>query len=71
MIDVRLSLRSLSPGFARLGKTWGVLHVLLRRPCDMDYVHLAELAPSQEWFKSYRAEDMTWDGDGSCWPPFW
>ena len=61
VLDVRARPSSQLSGFAKVGKTGGDLQFLLRRLCDMDYVHLLELAPSSELLGGYRAGDLTWD----------
>lgn len=61
VIDIRLKPSSQLSGFAKVSKSGGDFEFLLQRLCDMDYVHLPELAPSDELFQSYRAGDMSWD----------
>ena len=61
VIDVRLKPSSQLSGFAKVSKSSGDLEFLLQRLCDMDYVHMTALAPSNELFRSYRAGDLTWD----------
>lgn len=62
VVDVRLRPSSQLSGFAKVSKSDGDFQFLLQRLCGMDYVHVPELAPSDELFKSYWAGDMTWDG---------
>ena len=61
VIDVRLRPSSQLAGFAKVSKSGGDFEYLLYRLCDMDYVHVPLLAPSDELFTSYRGGDITWD----------
>ena len=61
MIDVRLRPSSQLSGFAKVSQSDGDFQFLLRRLCGMDYVHVPDLAPSEELFKRYRGGDLTWD----------
>ena len=61
VLDVRARPSSQLSGFAKVGQTDGDLQFLLLRLCDMDYVHLTELAPSRELLAEHRAGDLTWD----------
>ena len=61
VLDVRARSSSQLSGFAKVGKTDGDFQFLLRRLCDMDYVHVPELAPSNELLSDYRAGDLSWD----------
>ncbi|MYD53592.1 MAG: DUF488 domain-containing protein [Chloroflexi bacterium] len=61
VIDIRLKPASQLSGFAKVSRPGGDFEFLLRRLCDMDYVHVAALAPSSELFKSYRGGEMPWD----------
>lgn len=61
VIDVRLRPSSQLAGFAKVSKSGGDFEFLLDRLCDMDYVHVPLLAPSDELFTSYRGGDMSWD----------
>ncbi|MYA01152.1 MAG: DUF488 domain-containing protein [Chloroflexi bacterium] len=61
VIDVRLRPSSQLAGFAKVSKSGGDFEYLLDRLCDMDYVHVPLLAPSDELFTSYRGGDITWD----------
>ena len=61
VLDIRVRPSSQLSGFAKVGKSDGDFQFLLRRLCDMDYVHIPELAPSIELFTEYRAGDLSWD----------
>ncbi|MCY3569334.1 MAG: DUF488 domain-containing protein [Chloroflexi bacterium] len=61
VIDIRLRPSSQLAGLAKVSKSGGDLEFLLDRLCDMDYVHVPLLAPSNELFTSYRGGDITWD----------
>ena len=61
IFDVRLRPSSQLAGFAKVSKSGGDFEFLLNRLCDMDYVHVPLLAPSDELFTSYRGGDITWD----------
>ncbi len=61
VLDVRARPSSQLSGFAKVGKSGGDFQFLLRRLCDMHYVHVPELAPSSELFSEYRACDLNWD----------
>ena len=61
VLDVRLRPSSQLSGFAKVGKSDGDFQFLLRRLCNMDYVHVPVLAPSNDLLSDYRAGDMTWD----------
>ena len=61
VIDVRLRPSSQLSGFAKVSQSDGDFQFLLRRLCGMDYVHVPDLAPSEELFKRYRGGDLTWD----------
>ena len=61
VVDVRARPSSQLSGFAKVGKTDGDLQFLLRRLCDMDYVHVPELAPSIRLLGEYRAKELSWD----------
>lgn len=60
VLDVRARPSSQLAGFAKVGKSGGDFQFLLQRLCDMDYVHVPELAPSSELLGGYRAGDLTW-----------
>lgn len=61
VVDVRLRPASQLSGFAKVSKSGGDLEFLLERLCQMEYVHLTELAPTPELFKSVRGGDIGWD----------
>ena len=61
VLDVRARPSSQLSGFAKVSKAGGDFEFLLSRLCDMDYVHVAALAPSNELLKAYRSGDVTWD----------
>ena len=61
VIDVRLRPSSQLAGFAKVSRSGGDFEYLLERFCGMDYVHVPQLAPSEELFRSYRAGDTDWD----------
>lgn len=56
VIDVRLNNVSQLAGFAKRDD----LAYFLRHICNMDYVHLPELAPTQELLDGYRKRRITW-----------
>jgi len=56
LIDVRLNNRSQLAGFTKKDD----LPYFLRRLCDMDYVHLPELAPTPELLTAYQKKRITW-----------
>ncbi len=56
VVDVRLNNVSQLAGFAKRDD----LAYFLRTICDVDYVHLPELAPTQEMLAPYRAGDASW-----------
>ena len=61
VLDIRARPSSQLSGFAKVSKSGGDFQFLLRRLCDMDYVHVPELAPSDLLLSEYRANEMTWD----------
>ena len=61
VIDVRLRPSSQLSGFAKVSKSGGDFEFLLDRLCDMGYVHMPLLAPSNELFSSYRGGHIVWD----------
>ena len=61
VLDVRLKPSSQLSGFAKVSKSGGDFQFLLRRLCDMDYVHVPELAPSDRLLSEYRANELSWD----------
>jgi uncharacterized protein (DUF488 family) len=57
VVDVRLNNVSQLAGFAKRDD----LAYFLRRICSMDYVHLPELAPTQELLDRYKKDGGSWD----------
>lgn len=56
VIDVRLNNVSQLAGFAKRGD----LAYFLRHICNMEYVHLPELAPTRELLDDYRKRRISW-----------
>lgn len=59
LVDVRLNNVSQLAGFTKRDD----LKYFVRAICDVDYVHIPELAPTQEMlnaYKKHRAADWTW-----------
>ena len=59
LVDVRLNNVSQLAGFAKRDD----LKYFVRAICDVDYVHIPELAPTQEMldaYKKHRAADWSW-----------
>jgi uncharacterized protein (DUF488 family) len=56
VIDVRLNNSSQLAGFSKRDD----LKYFLRAICGMDYVHIGELAPTQDLLDAYRAKHMDW-----------
>jgi uncharacterized protein (DUF488 family) len=56
MVDVRLNNISQLAGFAKKDD----LKYFLRAICGMDYLHLAELAPTQQMLDAYKKEKGDW-----------
>lgn len=56
VVDVRLNNVSQLAGFAKRDD----LAYFLREICDMEYVHLPELAPSQEMLDKYKKQRGDW-----------
>lgn len=56
LIDVRINNGSQLSGFAKKAD----LAWFLERLCDMEYVHLPELAPTKELLRSYRNGEIDW-----------
>lgn len=56
LIDVRLNNVSQLAGFAKRTD----LEYLLREITDIEYVHMLELAPTQEMLDDYRKKDHDW-----------
>ena len=61
VLDIRARPSSQLSGFAKVSKSGGDFQFLLRRLCDMDYVHVPELAPSDRLLNEYRANELSWD----------
>lgn len=57
VVDVRLNNVSQLAGFAKKDD----LRFFLKEVCDMDYVHLPELAPTKEIFDEYKKNNGEWD----------
>ena len=57
LIDVRLNNSSQLAGFAKRSD----LEYLLRAICGIEYLHLAELAPTQEMLDSYKKQTHDWE----------
>ena len=57
LVDVRLRNTSGLAGFAKKND----LAWFLRELCDMDYVHLPRLAPTDALLDGYRKKFITWD----------
>ena len=56
VVDVRLNNVSQLAGFAKKND----LEYFLREICDMDYVHLPDLAPTKEMLDDYRSSHRDW-----------
>jgi len=57
VIDVRLNNISQLAGFAKKDD----LKFFLREICDVDYVHMPELAPTKAMLDSYKKKHTPWD----------
>lgn len=57
LVDVRLNNVSQLAGFAKRND----LEYFAREICQMEYVHLPELAPTKEMLDSYRKDHRDWD----------
>lgn len=57
LIDVRLNNVSQLAGFAKRDD----LQFFLRELCNVDYVHLPELAPTKDMLNSYKKRDISWE----------
>jgi uncharacterized protein (DUF488 family) len=57
VVDVRLNNVSQLAGFSKKAD----LQFFLREICAMEYVHLPELAPTQEMLDEYKKEKLGWD----------
>ncbi len=56
VVDVRLNNVSQLAGFSKMDD----LRYFLRTICDIDYIHLPELAPTQEMLDAYKKENGDW-----------
>ncbi|MBX8541948.1 DUF488 domain-containing protein [Pseudomonas cichorii] len=56
VVDVRLNNISQLSGFAKRDD----LKYFLKEICDVDYVHLPDLAPTKEILSPYQKKDITW-----------
>lgn len=56
LLDVRLNTTSQLAGFAKQAD----LRYFLRELCQIDYLHLPELAPTKPLLGAYRAGDISW-----------
>lgn len=56
VVDVRLNNVSQLAGFAKKDD----LAYFLREVCDMDYVHLPQLAPTAEMLEAYKKQGGSW-----------
>ncbi|PNA03628.1 MULTISPECIES: DUF488 family protein [unclassified Pseudomonas] len=56
VVDVRLNNISQLSGFAKRDD----LKYFLTEICDVDYVHLPDLAPTKEILSPYQKKDITW-----------
>ena len=56
LIDVRLNNSSQLAGFSKRDD----LEYFLKAICGMDYMHLPELAPTQEMLDAYKAKQVDW-----------
>ena len=59
LVDVRLNNQSQLAGFAKKDDLAFFLGEL--RDVDLEYVHLPELAPTQEILRDYRRRTIGWD----------
>ena len=57
LVDVRLNNSSQLAGFAKKDD----LAYFLKKICRMKYIHLPELAPTQEMLDAYRKEHKDWE----------
>lgn len=57
VLDVRLNNRSQLAGFAKQQD----LRYFLREICATEYVHLPELAPTEDILKAYKSNLLPWD----------
>lgn len=56
VVDVRLNNVSQLSGFAKKDD----LKFFLKELCDVDYVHIPELAPTKEILSPYQKKEITW-----------
>jgi len=56
LVDVRLNNSSQLAGFTKRDD----LQYFLKAICGMEYVHLPELAPTQEMLDAYKAKEVDW-----------
>jgi uncharacterized protein (DUF488 family) len=57
LVDVRLNNSSQLAGFSKRDD----LKYFLKAICGMEYVHLPELAPTQEMLDAYKGKTIMWD----------
>lgn len=57
VIDIRLKNNSQLAGFAKRDD----LEFFLKELCEIDYLHMPELAPSEELFESFKKKKGDWD----------
>lgn len=57
IVDVRLNNYSQLSGFAKKDD----LRYFLKEICDIDYVHLPDLAPTKEMLQPYQKGSITWE----------
>lgn len=57
LVDVRLNNSSQLAGFSKRDD----LRYFLKTICGMEYLHVPELAPTQEMLDSYKSKTITWD----------
>ena len=60
LVDVRLNNSSQLAGFTKRDD----LEYFLKAICGMDYVHLPELAPTQQMLDAYKSKQMDWEEYG-------
>ena len=56
IVDVRLNNSSQLAGFSKRDD----LRFFLQSICGMEYIHLPELAPTQEMLEAYKSKQMVW-----------
>ncbi|MDP8033843.1 DUF488 domain-containing protein [Pasteurella atlantica] len=57
LIDVRINNISQLAGFAKRDD----LRFFLKSLCNVDYIHMPELAPTQDLLNAYKKGNMSWD----------